>query len=100
MPASPALRHISRGTTPSFSHCAWFGAISSSMKRCTVRRNISCSGLNSSLLITIGSLARQYDFGRSSTFSAMNDMMSCSVIGAMRVTVTSRSNRSTWYSFA
>jgi len=42
----------------------------------------------------------QYDFGWSSTFSAMNDRIICSVTGAMRVIMTSRSSRSTWYSFA
>ena len=43
---------------------------------------------------------RQYDFGKSSTFSAMNDMMSCSVTGAIRMIITSRIKRSTWYSLA
>ena len=37
----------------------------------------------------------QYDFGRSSTFSPINERMSCSVIGAMRAIVTSRNSRST-----
>ena len=37
--------------------------------------------------------AIQYDLGNSSTFSAMKDMMSCSVTGAMRIIITSRSRR-------
>src|SRR5689334_17279499 len=42
----------------------------------------------------------QYDLGRSSTFSAMKDKMSCSLTGAMRGIMDSRNNRSIWYSFA
>lgn len=42
----------------------------------------------------------QYEAGKPKTFSATKHMISCSVIGASRVTRTSRSSRSTWYSLA
>lgn len=43
--------HTSRETIPSFSHCAWCGAISFSMKDRTMSRNASCSSVKISRAI-------------------------------------------------
>src|ERR1700721_3220143 len=76
-PARPAASHTSRDTTPSRSHCSWYGAISFAMKARTMSRNSSWSWVKISRCIASASTGIVPEVLRSvsfeSTVSGMSD---------------------------